>query len=326
VQSFPSAMRSNRWILSLLLVVFSSCASTFRPLPEPSPLASAGPHRVVTYDVDWVDATRNRHVPARIYAPADLTSAAPVIVFSHGLGNSMRGYAWLGEQWASHGFISVHPDHAGADEDVGRHGLIHLYLAGFNRQLRIDVPLDLRFVIDQLERDDALPPPLRGHIDRTRIGAAGHSLGAYAVLALGGLRVYGADFRDARVRAAVAMSMSENFPATAYERIAIPVLHLTGTRDSSILYGTLPYKRRVPFDATPRDDQWLVTIAGANHSTFSDEESAAEKGAHDAIRYATTLFWNAYLRDDAAARAALNDGAMARALEGVARVEAKRKR
>jgi predicted dienelactone hydrolase len=282
-----------------------------------------GPHEVVTYDVDWLDAARNHRIRARIYAPAGPTSPAPVIVFSHGLGNSMLGYSYLGEHWASHGFLSVHPDHPNADEDVGRHGLIHLYLVGFDKQLRTDVPLDLRFVIDQLQRDEALPPALRGRIDRRRIGVAGHSLGAYAALALGGLRVPGRSFRDERVRAAVPMSMSENFPASAYATVSIPMLHFTGTRDSSILYGTLPYKRRIPFDATPREDQYLVTIARANHSTFSDDESAENRGAHDAIRYASTLFWNAYLRDEASARAALTDGTLARALDGVARLDTK---
>ena len=128
---------------------------------------------MVTYDVDWIDATRNRHVPARIYAPADLTSTAPVIVFSHGLGNSKEGYSYLGEHWASHGYVSIHPDHPGADVEVTRHGLWHLYLAGFDRAFWTTLPEDDHFVIDQVVRGN-LPEALRGHVDTTRIGVAGH--------------------------------------------------------------------------------------------------------------------------------------------------------
>src|SRR5262249_2963834 len=43
----------------------------------------------------------------------------------------------------------------------------------------------------------------------------------------------------------------------------------------------------------------------------------------EAVRIATLLFWNAYLRRDAAALAELHDGAMARALVDLARVSIK---
>src|SRR5436305_1241028 len=98
-------------------------------------------------------------------------------------------------------------------------------------------------------------------------------------------------------RAAIPISMSENFPPSAYESVAIPMLHITGTRDSSYAYGTTPAARRVPFESIPRDDQILLTIAGANHSTPSDDETPANRAAHDIIRDATTLFWNRYLRN-----------------------------
>jgi hypothetical protein len=101
------------------------------------------------------------------------------------------------------------------------------------------------------------------------------------------------------------MSMSEELPRSAYASVAIPMLHLTGTHDSSLAYGTTPADRRVPFESIPRDDQFLVDIQGGNHSMFSDEESPDNREAHDIIRETTTLFWDAYLRDDSNALAAL---------------------
>ncbi|HEX7191690.1 MAG TPA: hypothetical protein VF381_08975, partial [Thermoanaerobaculia bacterium] len=259
--------------------------------------------------MEWRDAARNRTIAAKIYAPKDAPGLAPVIVFSHGLGNSSNGYSYLGEHWASHGFVSIHPDHPGSDIELTKHGLWHAYRAGFDRTVWDTLPRDDSFVIDQVVRGN-LPEALRGRLDTTRIGVAGHSVGAYAALAIGGMQVVfpggrSENFRDERVRAAIPMSMSEEMPPDAYKSVAIPMLHLTGTHDSSLLYGTTPADRRVPFESIPRDDQFLISIKGANHSTFSDDEDAGNRAMHDIIRASTTLFWNAYLRGDASALASL---------------------
>jgi predicted dienelactone hydrolase len=316
-----------RRILPLLTAaaLAASCASGPRPLPASDPLsvlAAPGPYPVARYDVEWFDASRKRRVSARIYAPVGPASL-PVIIFSHGLGNSRFGYSYLGEHWASHGYVSVHSEHLGANQEVERHGLWKLFQAGFDRRNWRNVPTDIHFVIDQLQNDAALPEPLRGRIDRTRVGVSGHSLGAYGTLAVGGMSVLFPDgtvvnFRDERVRAGIPMSMSENFNPSFYTGVAIPMLHLTGTRDSSIFYGTLPRKRRVPFNSTPRNDQYLVVIRGGNHSTFSDEERPGNRPAHDVIRASTLLFWNAYLKGDPEALRQLRDGALERYLAGSA--------
>jgi predicted dienelactone hydrolase len=324
----------SRWhhraaMITLLLAV-SACASGPRPLPASDPLsvlAAPGPYPVARYDVEWFDAARNRHVPTRIYAPVGPASL-PVIIFSHGLGNSRLGYSYLGEHWASHGYASVHPEHLGANREIERHGLWKFFRAGFDRRNWRNVPTDIHFVIDQLQNDAALPEPLRDRIDRSRIGVAGHSLGAYGTLAIGGMNVLFPggivlNFRDERVRAGIPISMSENFKPSSYTGVAIPMLHLTGTRDSSIFYGTLPRKRRVPFDSIPRSDQVLIVIRGANHSTFSSEEGPVNRPARDVIRASTLLFWNAYLKDDPEALRQLRDGALERYLAGSAIVREK---
>ena len=316
-------------IISALLAA-TSCATSFHSPSSDSELAALarpGPYRVAQYDLQWFDARRNRAVPVHIYAPIG-AATSPVIVFSHGLGNSRMGYRYLGEHWASHGYLSVHPEHVGANAEVTRHGLWRLYRAGFDRRNWRTVPEDIRFVIDQLQDDAALPSELRGHVDRSRIGVSGHSLGAYGALAVGGLRVLFPDgsvlnFRDPRVRAAIPMSMSENFRPSSYRDIAIPMLHITGTHDSSIFYGTLPRKRRVPFNSTSRSDQYLIVIRGANHPTYSDAERPGNRAAHDVIRASTLLFWKAYLENDQAALRQLREGGLERYLDGSARFSEK---
>lgn len=313
------------------LLLATSCASIPQGMvtdPALATLAQPGPYRVVDYDVDWFDASRQRHVPAHIYAPVSPADAMPVIIFSHGLGNSRLGYRYLGAHWASYGYLAVHPEHVGAGRDAARRGWLHLFRSGFDRRNWTTIPEDLHFVVDQVQNDDAWPAPLRGHINRDRIGVSGHSLGAYGALAMGGLRVLFPDgrvvnFRDPRIRAAVPISMSENFQPSSYTAVAIPMLHITGTRDWDMLYGTWTRKRRVPFNSIRRSDQYLVVVRGATHATFSDDETAETRKAHDAVRVSTILFWNAYLRGDSTALAELRGGEMARALEGVARVSVK---
>lgn len=313
-----------------MLFVATGCATAERGRTDAlERLAAPGPHPVAEAEVRWFDARRQRTIPARIYFPDDASDHLPVIVFSHGLGNSRRGYSYLGKQWASCGFVSIHPEHPGANEDVAKHGLLHLYRAGFDKRNWSNVPEDISFVIDAIQDDANLPPRLRGRLDRTRIGVAGHSIGAYAALAIGGMRVRFPDgrtvsFRDRRVRAAIPISMSENLPPGGYRDVSIPMLHITGTRDSSLFYGTTPRMRRIPYESIPRTDQLLVTIRGANHSTFSDEESPSNRDAHDVIRAATTLFWKMTLEGDAQAAASLQGGELASAAGSLATVEKKK--
>jgi predicted dienelactone hydrolase len=321
-------MRLYRLPLLLSVALNFGCASI--PASAVSPRlaleAAAGTYPVATAYATWDDAARRRTIPVKLYFPASGAGPFPIIVFSHGLGNSREGYRYLGELWASHGFVSVHPEHPGAATAVARRGLLALYRAGWDKRLWKLVPGDIRFVIDMLGDDSTLPAQLRGRIDLGRIGVGGHSLGAYTAMAIGGLNPFGdpaASPRDPRVRAALALSMSEDVPESAYASVEIPVMHMTGTSDTSLLYGTTTAKRRIPFEAIHGPDQILVTLRGANHSTFSDDSRRDLPAARVAIEAGSLLFWNAYLKGDDTARRELRDGGFARDLDGIGRVEVK---
>src|ERR1700722_1072373 len=77
-----------------------------------------GPFAVQTVRYDWHDSKRDRDIPVKIYFPKTGEGPFPVIIFSHGLGGSREGYAYLGNHWASHGYISVHVQHLGSDSAV----------------------------------------------------------------------------------------------------------------------------------------------------------------------------------------------------------------
>src|SRR6266853_1908326 len=56
------------------------------------------------------DETRNRDIPLRVYLPAH-TTPEPVVLFSHGLGGSRGGSAYLGKHWAARGYVAVFIQH-----------------------------------------------------------------------------------------------------------------------------------------------------------------------------------------------------------------------
>jgi predicted dienelactone hydrolase len=290
----------------LALALLVSCASVPPPhVPDAlARFAAPGSYKVSTGDAEWRDAGRNVTVRAHIYYPAD-SGRHPLIVFSHGLGNSRFGYRYLGEHWASWGFISVHIEHPSTGEALARRGLLAVLHAGFNKRLRRSTVEDVHFLLDRLLSDD-VPPFLRDRIDARAIGVAGHSLGAYVALANAGA-IAKPSLRDPRIRAAAAMSMSENLEAHSYGRTEVPILHMTGTNDSSILYGTTQRMRRIAFDHIEAAPQMLVTIAGATHSTFSSDERTPSPERTDVIKAMTVLWWRAWLENDEAAKQLLRE-------------------
>jgi dienelactone hydrolase len=276
--------------LSLLLLALGCRSATELSLPTSlAPYAEPGPAHVTIRDEEWKDTARKVTIRARIYAPDD-DRPHPLVIFSHGLGNSRFGYSYLGRHWASWGITSVHIEHPGAGEDLKRRGWIALYRAGFDKRLDATTVEDARFVMDRVHGN--------------AIGVAGHSLGAWVALAMAGA-IRGVP-GDPRVRAAIALSMSENLPRDAYGETSVPILHFTGTSDSSLFYGTTKAMRRIPFEQTSGGVAYLVTLRGANHSTFSADDRSATEARLDVIKALTTLWWKAWLEADPAAQRTLS--------------------
>ncbi|HKO55368.1 MAG TPA: hypothetical protein VJ276_05780, partial [Thermoanaerobaculia bacterium] len=177
----------------------------------------------------------------------------------------------------------------------------HLYRATKEKQNWVDRPRDVSFVLDQLgARPDA---------DLTRVAALGHSAGAFTVLALVGMRMTDGTLRDERVKVGVAISMPKLpgvVPPGGYDALAVPILHMTGTCDTSLIYRTFPSDRRIPFEETHAPHQYLVTLEGVNHDMFS----AAADPHHEEIATIVTNFLDAWLLGDPRARAWLDEGGL----------------
>jgi hypothetical protein len=83
----------------------------------------------------------------------------------------------------------------------------------------------------------------------------------------------------------------------------------------------------VPFDSIQNAPQFLITFQDGDHMIFSGRSTAfsAEKKAAllASICENTTKFWEAYLRDDAAAKAWLTNGGAKKALGELGVLEVK---
>jgi pimeloyl-ACP methyl ester carboxylesterase len=289
-------------VLSLVSLLSSCCVSL--PRMEPKRVVALPVifpvHDVQESSAVWRDERRSRDVPVHIYMPGGAGGPFPIVIFSHGIGEDRDSYAYIGRALASNGFIAVHLTHSGTDKAVLSRGYWKLYRATKNPENWRNRPLDVSFVIDRLIA--------RGDVDASRIAVAGHSAGAFTAFAVAGVQgANGEKMRDERVRVIVPMSMPR-IPGLSYDDTRIPALNITGTCDSSIIYRTRPEHRRIPFQESHAPHQYLATIDGVNHNTFSN----AEDRHHELILTLMIDFLRAYLLDDRAALAWFDDGGTAK--------------
>ncbi len=287
--------------------------------------AAPGRYAIEVVDGVWTDPARgDRRVPWRAYLPVSPEKPAPVVFVSHGLGGDQRTKAWYGRHLASWGFAAIHLQHLQAD------GTPERFRDGIDRESVILRHQDPTFALSALmaHLDD---PPWRDRVDPTRVGIAGHSLGARTTLAVAGQTLAGVDvgpFRDPRFRAAFAMSPSpppNDTAAHAFRDMAMPIAHLTGTRDESPLDRFPAIDRRIPFDAIHDVDQVLVIFADATHGTFggNDERDPSLEAHLAVLRALAVAWWRDHLLDDAEARAWWTGEGLQRAIRPRDRLEVK---
>jgi pimeloyl-ACP methyl ester carboxylesterase len=245
-------------------------------------------------------------------------SALPVILLSHGHGkanflSSLHGYGPVATFWAAHGFVVIQPTHL--DSTV---------LALRETKLP-DAPLfwrdratDMHYILDHLDEIEAAVPGLAGRMDRDRIVAVGHSLGAGTVTSLLGMQVLDPDdprekdLSDPRIKAGVVIAApgigdkhlapkaAQNYPMLKFvdfSKMTGHALVIAGDKDLNLMFSDRLSYRTDAFTCAPAP-KTLLTFFGAEHMFGGiSGYDAAETTDENPERVATlrALVW-AYLR------------------------------
>jgi len=260
-----------------------------------------------------------REVPVRIYQPNG-TSISGVILFSHGLGGTNQVNAFLASHWSSRGYVCVFLQHPGSDESVWRGKALGTRMdamrgaaSGTQFTARIE---DVHVVLDQLEQWDRDPQSKwKGRFPLEHVGMSGHSFGAITTQAVSGQNypLIGQKYLNARIDAALLLSPSPPAAGSvekAFDRVPIPWMLMTGTRDSSTIGVSNPQDRMKLFPHLPKNiDRYQLVLDEARHSAFTDsrlpEDGLQRKNPnhHRVMLAYSTAFWDSYLKEDPAAKA-----------------------
>jgi predicted dienelactone hydrolase/CubicO group peptidase (beta-lactamase class C family) len=314
-----------RAALAALLILASVASGLDRGAP--------GPHEVRTVErIDLRDEGRGKDLRVRVTHPTG-DGPFPVVVWSHGATATKDDYEPLARHWASHGFVVIRPSHADARSLTGRSGPGAGVFLGWR-----DRPRDVAFVLDSLAAIERRVPALAGKLDRTRVGAGGHSYGAHTAQLLAGATTRDAGGRreshaDARPRAFLLLSPqgvgehAAGLDESSWKDVTRPLLLVTGTKD----YGRKgdDWRWRLdPYRYAPPPDKFLLVIEDAWHGFGGIVGDAGFRGRgpddpdqRRCVQRVSTAFWDAYLRGDAKAAAFLRSEASL--CDGKARLAAK---
>lgn len=228
-------------------------------------------------DAEFVDATRARRIPYRVYAPVGLAGDVPIALVSHGGQGSefaFRSGEHIGTTLAANGFLAIHIGHL--PSAPGTH--------------RLDRPADVTATIDALEAGTLdLPAEFTDSAtaDIDRIGHTGHSFGAYTSHAVAGA-TFDRTFTDERIDAIAAISPQgsgqfrafDNGPGdSTWSSVTIPAYNLVGGDEvDTNAVDTIdePGWRLTPFERYPDgSDTYLSVIDGQDHGEMWSQGTAA---------------------------------------------------
>ena len=332
-----------------------ACASEEIIDPEPLgwDLQDDGPYQTgyTTFDITYDPGAGEpeRTIPLRVWYPTEAVEGAPAVyevgedagsfyfahpaapvyeqgyplhVFSHGHLGYAGSASYLPKRMASHGWVSVAPNHVGNTfvTNIDPRPMSTYFLRSMDVTRAIDA-------LESLPADD----PLAGLVDTERVFLSGHSFGTFTTFASSGgefdveeidrrcseggiegcsaegLAVFESGLQDSRIVAAYPMAgtPSTNWFGTAgHTSVELPVFLMTGTADD-VGAGDL-------FDRSEGMDMTWADVEGGCHQLFaagSCAEVPAEEGFDIVSTYALA-FARAHVFSDPedAQAAAILDG------------------
>lgn len=298
-QKAEKALVTARSVYRILTVGPPTTTTLVPPVPvtpQPGPVPQYGVAKLTTAFVDrsrpteatkTAAASATRTLKTLVLYPANAPAGTsfPLVVFGHGLGATPNRYATLLSYVASMGYVVAAPTFpVSSRAGSGVSQLVDGLGAEGNQ------PGDLTFVIDQLLALGAGAGPLRGLVDPSRIGAAGHSLGAVTALSLG----YNECCFDPRVGAVVAVSGVPNVTRSGrfFTLPPVPLLLVHGDADDVV-----PYVGSALAFAAAGSPKYLLTVVGGDHGFGLAGRPGTQALVGAAVGQAVVDFFDRYLKD-----------------------------
>ncbi len=292
------------------------------------------------------DARRKRDIKILIRYPFGAPNPLPLIIWSHGGGANANGhntYREWGEALASAGYAVIHLAH---DDDAYNAHCAALRIPpsecepiDFTREvaqggtlgvLWLNRPRDASATLDDLAGIEAATGL---QFDRLRIGVAGHSGGAHTVMTLAGAyldispSVHDLRAHDLRFSAFLACSPQGigrlGMTTNSWSSLSAPMMVQTGAAD--VTTGEDAAGRLDSFKHMPPPEKYLLYInaPGATHNTFALNASVNDAWLEPFVRASAIAFFDAYLRNMAAAKTWLASNSMNTWSRGVAKITTK---
>ncbi len=295
------------------------------------------PHAVKMLRGSLTDSVRgNRVVPIKFYYPDNHSvGVLPLIVWSHGLGGSIDGAAFISRFIAGHGYAVLHVQHAGTDsalwEGKDGHPWDIIKALTIPRSASLARFGDVPFVLDNIQEWFAQHPEIPA-IDFKTVGMSGHSFGAMTTQVLCGQQFPDEqgilqDYSDSRFKAGIlyspvpAFHLTGELPDRIYGGIDRPLFHMTGTDDSSPVEG-FGYERRLAvYDYSHKAEKMLLVLKDGDHMIYNGSRGKLgqnpNRAKHEAIiKIASLAYWDGKLKGDKAAANWLTGGAFGTYLNG----------
>jgi predicted dienelactone hydrolase len=238
------------------------------------------------------DTQRNRPLMVDLYLPQSNT-AANVIVITHGAAGNRNTLSLLAEHLASYGFAIAVMEHPGDSLEKFQNFFSGLADSPQPQEL-IYRPLEIKYVLDELQRREQTEPALKGRLNLQQVGVIGQSVGGYTSLTLAGAKINfdllrkdcannqifnlsllvqceisrltpaNHTLQDERIKAVIAINplTSSVFGEAGLSQVKVPVMFVAGGDD---IFTPAFAEQIVPFTWLTTPNKYLVIIEKASH-------------------------------------------------------------